>query len=174
MTSLPLHPILVHFPIAFAVLLPFVLCTVAFLIWKRNWPARTWWTAIAFCGLFALSALISVKSGERDEELVEAVVSEQVIHHHEEMGERVVQGAVLLFLISLGPLFTSRRSLFYGLSLGISLLCLGLTLAAGHSGGELVYRHGAASAYAQTGQLEGAVDTSIIETGDREEDKDDD
>ncbi|CAM2063771.1 hypothetical protein SCOR_00310 [Sulfidibacter corallicola] len=46
------------------------------------------------------------------------------------------------------------------------------TLAAGHSGGEPVYRHGAASAYPQAGRLEGAVEPWHIETGDREKKED--
>jgi uncharacterized membrane protein len=145
----PLHPAVVHLPIALALLVPLV--AVAALIAARSgWlPARIWAFVVLLQACLVGSAFLAVETGEHDEERVERVVAERHIEAHEERAEQLLWAAVLAGLVGVAGLAPGRagalaRPLAFALSLGV----IGLAVAVGHSGGELVYRHGAASAYA--------------------------
>ena len=72
----PIHPAIVHLPVALAILLPLMIGG-AFLLARRGTPIRTLWTGVvAAAALLAGSAWLAVETGERQEERVEQVVSE--------------------------------------------------------------------------------------------------
>ena len=82
----------------------------------------------------------------------------------------------VVFLISVGIYFLPVSPLFEGgvVVLLILQLMLGyLGYGVGHSGGELVYKHGAANAYIQKGAT-GAYDTGEYEEDEHEYEEDDD
>jgi uncharacterized membrane protein len=144
----PLHPAVVHFPIVLTFLLPLV--ALAALWHGRRYPgARGAWTlTTALAGTLTASAWLAVQTGERDEEGVERVVPEAPLEHHEEAAERFL-------LLSAGVLLVAGAGLLRGrvgtaARLATAAGSLGLVVAGtlvGHSGGELVYRHGAAAAH---------------------------
>jgi uncharacterized membrane protein len=144
----PLHPALVHFPIAFAVLLP--LAAVAALVALRRGASHlgAWSLVVALSGLLTVSAWLAVQTGEAQEEVVEEVVPESAIHGHEEAGERFLWLSVAgLLVITLG-LATGRAGRVgrtAGTAMAVVLLIAGVRV--GDTGGELVYEHGAANAY---------------------------
>lgn len=144
----PLHPALVHLPIAFAVLAPLAALVALLLIRAGRAPVRLWTAVVALQALLAGSAWLAVESGEREEERVERVVPERFLEEHEEAGERFLWIAVASFLVSgTGLLAGGRGSAGRIASVVAALGLLAAGVAVGHSGGELVFVHGAAEAY---------------------------
>lgn len=145
---LPLHPVVVHFPIVLAVLLPISAAWALWAIRKGTTPRRAWSVPTAMAAALALSALVAVKTGEAQDERVERVVAEQPLESHEEAAETFLSlsgGLALLVVIGLA------RGRVGGLARGLGTAgAVGLVAVAayvGHSGGKLVYQYGAASAY---------------------------
>lgn len=153
--DLPLHPLVVHLPLALAVLVP-MLAAFALLVWWRGWPSgrRAWGLVAALQALLVLGALVALRTGQAEEERVEAAVAESVLEGHEEAAEiflGVATGVLVpAFLALLVPGVTAGRLLA---ATALAGMVLGAVLAVrvGEAGGELVYRHGAAAVYAMPG-----------------------
>jgi uncharacterized membrane protein len=145
----PLHPAVVHFPIVLVVLLPFFALAAIWAIHRGAAPARAWAVPVALAGALTLSAWAAVASGEADEERVEEAVSESALKAHEAGAERfLVLSGVMLVLAAAGLL---RGTIGRSARLVATAGALGLVVAGvqvGHTGGALVYRYGAANAYA--------------------------
>lgn len=147
MFDLPLHPVVVHFPIVLGSLLPFL----ALLLWgaiKKEYLQPKVWALVTIMALaYGASAIVAVELGEKDEDKVEEIVSERVIEEHEEAAEMVPWVAGTLFLVSLAGLAKKNsHSLRLGLAV-LSMIALIPLVSAGHTGGELVYQYGAANAH---------------------------
>jgi len=146
----PLHPAVAHLPMALAVLAPLAALLGALAIGRRWLPARAWLAVVGLQVLLALSAWASLETGEDEEERVERVVSHDVLHEHEEKAELflvlagVTAGVALAGLAPAGAGAIGRAA-----TVVATLVVLGAGVRVGHSGGELVYRHGAAAAYAE-------------------------
>jgi uncharacterized membrane protein len=142
----------VHVPLALAVLLPVVSLLTALAITQRALPARAWVGIFLLHLVLAGSAWAAVASGEREEEAVERIVGEGVLAEHEEGGERTFFASLLVLAVSGAGLLSGRAGArARQLTVLVSLLPLGLALWTGHTGGELVYRHGAANAHVSPG-----------------------
>ena len=146
----PLHPAVVHFPVVLAVLLP-IFAAVALFSIRRGSPFRRAWAApVALVLALAASSWVAVQTGEGQEERIERVVSEAPLEAHEEAAELFLALTAALALVVAAGLARGRIGSVARVVGTVGALAL-VTLAAwvGHTGGELVYRHGAASAYAQ-------------------------
>jgi hypothetical protein len=115
-----------------------------------------------------LSAWLAIRTGEAEEDRVETFVAENVLHEHEELAERFLALSGVLLLVATagvmrGTVGTSARVLATIGSFG--LVVAGIQVGA--AGGELVYRHGAASAYVQTGEASVQAETGA-RSADRE------
>jgi uncharacterized membrane protein len=144
----PLHPALVHFPIALAVLLPLAALVALVAIRRGTSPLGAWTMVVALSGLLTVSAWLAVQSGEAQEEVVEEIVPESAIHGHEEAAERFLWLSVAALLVTTVGLTTGRAGRagrLAGAAMAVVLLVAGVRV--GDSGGELVYEHGAANAY---------------------------
>lgn len=144
----PLHPAIVHFPIVLATLLPISAIAVLLAMRGGRVSRRLWLIPVVLAAVLAGSAWLAVRTGEAQESRVEHVVGEDVLHAHEEAGERflVLVGALALVMavgLAGGALGTAGRLVS---TVGAVALAA-VALQVGASGGELVYRHGAASAY---------------------------
>ncbi len=150
MFDLPLHPKIVHLPMALAVLMPLVFGG-ALLSWIRGWlPRQAFGVALALQLALVASGFASLRSGEVDEEVAERVVSHELIHEHEEAGEVFFAAGMAVLLAAGAAVALKREPLARGLAVLAfigSFVVLGLGVRAGHLGGELAYRHGAASAF---------------------------
>jgi uncharacterized membrane protein len=148
----PLHPAIVHFPIVLAVLLP-VAVVGGLVAVKRGVTTRAAWAPVlALAALLAVSSWVAVQTGEAEEEAVERVVSESAIHEHEERAEVFVPLTFVGLLVVGAGLMPGRAGA--GARLGSAAVAVAITafgLRVGHSGGELVYVHGAAEAYVDGG-----------------------
>lgn len=151
--SVPLHPIVVHFPVAIAVIMPLLAAVALWAAWTGR-LSRVGWTGIVL-GQAALvaTAIVAVNTGQREEETVEAAVPRAALHQHEEYAEQFTwaSGAVLgLALIGFLP---RRRVLISAATATLvgTIVVAGIGFKVGHAGGQLVYSYGAASAYADRG-----------------------
>jgi len=145
-----LHPKLVHLPLALAVLVPLFATGVAIAWWRKKLPRGAWWIVVAMQVLLAGSAFAAKQAGEAAEERVEHVVSEHVIEEHAEAAEAFTIAAAVMTVPFLLAAFVKKEPLalkIAAVAAVASCLPLGLAVNAGHSGGELVYEHGAANAY---------------------------
>jgi len=149
MSGIPLHPLVVHFPIVLAVLLPISVALALWAVRKGATARRVWAVPLAFAAALTLSAWVAVQTGESQEDRVENVVGEAALHGHEEAAERFLVLSGVLFLVAAVGL--TRGTIGRAARLVTAVGAVGLVVAGvqvGHSGGTLVYRHGAASAYA--------------------------
>jgi uncharacterized membrane protein len=168
----PLHPAMVHFAIVFAILLP-ISAIAALWATRRGAHVRLAWTfPFGLALALTLSAFVAVRTGEAEEDRVEAVVGEAILHEHEEAGERFLVLAGVLTLIAAtgfvgGTVGTAGR----GITAVGAVVLAAAAFQVGAMGGELVYRHGAAAAY--TGAAAGIDrDTPEALRRERSEDRD--
>lgn len=150
--ELPLHPKLIHLPIALAILMP-VFTVVLWVAIRRAWlPLRAWWLAVGAQVLLVASSFVAMSTGESAEERVERVVPEQAIERHAEAAELFTWTAVGVLAIGLLPLLLRRKPGAVTIATAATVLgsvtVLFLGYQVGQAGGELVYRYGAAAAYA--------------------------
>lgn len=144
----PLHPAIVHFPIALAVLIPGLALIGTWLIYKSILPARSWVLILFLQALLVGSGWLALETGEQEEDRVERVVAENPIETHEEAAERfVLLAAIGLLACGAGLLPRHRGSLGRVAGTVATIAILAAGIAVGRSGGELVYKHGAANAY---------------------------
>lgn len=171
----PLHPAIVHFPIVLAVLVPF-LAAGAFWAIQSEWLPRRSWLGILILQVALVGTVwIATETGEHEEDRVERVVAERHIEEHEEASERFLALAALVLPLAAAGMLAGRvGAINRALTIAFSLVALAAAGAAGHSGGELVYRHGAAMAYAQPGPGEAASRLAYSEHDDHHEEHDDD
>ena len=155
----PLHPLVVHLPLALAVVVPVLAIGALFYAWRRGISRRAW--AVVFllqAGLVA-GGFAALSTGEADEHRVERVVAESAIERHEESGERFVWASAGVLGLMLLPLLTRRATLrraTIGVAAAGSVATVALAVDTGHKGGELVYENGAALAYVNTDAATGA------------------
>ncbi len=169
--ELPFHPIIVHFPIALAFILPLLILAFAYMIKVNKMSNQAWLIIIGLQIATTVTGYVALESGETEEHQVEKVVDKKIIHEHEEAAEIFVGSTVVALVLSVAAFFL-RKELQFFVHLGIALLsfvsCY-LAYNTGHSGGGLVYEHGAASAYAQvttstTNETEGLLPTPGMNT----------
>lgn len=144
----PIHPAIVHFPIVLSILLP-AAAIGAVLLARRGLPIRSLWVGVTGLALLlAATSWLAVRTGESQEENVEAVVTKQALETHEEGAERFLLLAGATLVLTSAGLLDGRIG--RGARVAATLAAVALPPAGylvGHSGGELVYRHGAAAAY---------------------------
>ncbi len=154
----PLHPAIVHLPIALTVLLPLFAIGALWTIRKGARPIVAWGVTTAMFAVLTLSSWAAVETGQAQEERVEDVVAEAPLESHEEAAESFL-------LLSLGVLGVAAIGLANG-KVGSAARVAGTVGAlvlvvagyrVGHSGGQLVYEHGAASAYTSGGAAQERV-----------------
>lgn len=154
----PLHPAIVHFPVVLAVLLPLV-ALLGLLAVRRGTAPRKAWAYVALMSflLFAAS-FTAVRTGESEEERVEDILAERVIHEHEEAGERLqLLAGISFFIFAAGLSGGGLGRIARPVALVASLAIAGQAYLTGKGGGELVYEHGAASAYVDSTRVTAAA-----------------
>lgn len=170
----PLHPKIIHLPIALSVLMPLISAGLL-LAWVRGWlPRRAFLIALLLQAVLVGSAYAGIRSGEADEERVEAVMSEAPIEEHEEASKAFTVAAAVVLVIMAAAFLPNERAARSGAALSFlgTLVVLGLGYRAGAAGGRLVYVHGATDAF-RSDQPAGATAAGSPDGRGREEDEED-
>ncbi|MDX1395307.1 MAG: DUF2231 domain-containing protein [Gemmatimonadota bacterium] len=145
----PLHPAIVHMPLAVAVLLPLAALVALWVSGRTDAKRAVWGVIVALVAILAVSSRVAIQTGEAQEEVVERVVTHDALEEHEEAGERLFVGSLIVLAVSALGLVGGRvGTVARPASAAGALVLLALAIGVGRSGGELVYEHGAASAYA--------------------------
>ena len=151
--ELPLHPSIVHLPMALAMLMPFVAGGLLLAIRRRWLPPNA--IVLATAGQLTLVAgcLLALRTGEVDEERIERLVPKAALELHEHAASAFAwaAGGVLALTVLLTMPFVlrdARRFAAVGWAVVLGTLAvLVLGYRTGRAGGELVYQHGAAAAF---------------------------
>ncbi len=150
----PLHPLVVHLPLALAVVVPVLAIGALLYAWRRGLSRRAWAIVFLLQAGLVVGGFAALSTGDADEDRVEQVVAESAIERHEESGERFVWASTGVLGLMLLPLLTGRREGLRRVAAGVatagSVATAALAVDTGHKGGELVYEHGAALAYVNT------------------------
>lgn len=147
--QVPLHPMIVHFPMALTFIMPILIIVFAYMIKINKMTPKGWLVIVGLQLAVVVSGYVSLETGETEEHTVEKVLSKDLIHDHEEAAEIFVGSTVLALVLSIGVFFI-RKEFQLPIKLGIAVVGLVscyLAYKTGSLGGELVYKHGAASAY---------------------------
>ena len=153
--NIPFHPVIVHFPIALTFILPLLILVFAFMIKQNKMSPQAWLIIIGLQLMTTVTGYVAMESGEEAEDVVEKVLDKKLIHEHEERAEIFVGSTVVSLVLSVAAFFL-RKEFQFILKLAVCLISLVsgfLVYRTGESGGELVYRYGAASAYASQDKM---------------------
>ena len=148
----PLHPAVVHFPLVLAFLFPLFVGGAFWSMRRGTHARRAWALPTIVAAALAGSAWVAVETGEAQGDRVERVVGERPMDAHEELAETFLTVAAIVAAVAAAGLATGivgRAA--RALTIVGSLALVGVVIPVGHTGGQLVYRHGAASAYTTAG-----------------------
>jgi uncharacterized membrane protein len=150
MPDLPLHAALVHLPLGLSFAVPFVAIGIALAVRRERLPRAAFAVLAGLQLLLAGSAVAAMLAGHRDERRVERIVDRRIVHEHEERGEAFAWTAVGVAAVAVGLLLVPARALALASAATVAgtLTVALLAYLAGAAGGEIVYRHGGAAAYA--------------------------
>lgn len=166
--QIPFHPVVVHFPVALSFILPILILVFAWMIKTKKMSHQAWLIVIGLQVFTTVSGYVALETGEDEEHQVEKVVDKKLIHEHEEKAE-IFAGSTVIALVLSVAVFFLKQELQFAIKLVICLISLisaYLAYNTGHSGGLLVYRYGAASAYAEneTSVTQGLLPTPGLNT----------
>lgn len=162
MTSLPLHPAIVHLPLGLAFVMPVLGVGFAWALWTGRIQRRSWTAIVALQGVLLGAGLVAMNTGEREEDRVEAVVPHVALEQHEALAEQFVWATGGTLLLAAVVLVFRRPTAVRALATATVLGTVVVTASAvrvGHAGGQLVYTHNAGAAYSTPGQGAGATYT---------------
>jgi uncharacterized membrane protein len=166
MSGMPLHPIIVHFPIVLAFLLPISIVVALRSVGKGTTLRRGWAFPVIVAAALTASSFVASRTGEAEEERVERVVAEQAIETHEEAAERFLVLSGVLLAVSLAgflPRTVGQAARFVTTAGALGVVAAAIQV--GHSGGTLVYREGAASAYTTAAARESTRESARARPG---------
>lgn len=136
---MPVHPMLVHFPIALFTM--FVLLEIIWMLFQKEWIKNSSVLAI-FLGL--LFSVPTILSGEASAENFEKLQQfESLIETHETFAKITAFTFLIAFIVKILLIRTNKLNTKTNwIVLVISLIGLYLLIQTGLKGGELVYKHG--------------------------------
>lgn len=150
MPDLPIHPAVVHVPLALSIVVPWLAIALAVWIGRGGVPARAWWLVVALQVVTAGGAFTAVKTGEKDAEKVGVAVPAEPLEEHEEAAEWFAWSTGIALAFMLAPAFVGDAALARWLrvaAIAAALVSAAAGVRTGLLGGQLVYVHGAAAAH---------------------------
>lgn len=162
MSSIPLHPALVHLPLGLAFILQILAIGFTWALWTKRIQARSWLVIIVLQAILLAAGLLAMNTGEREGDRVEKVVPERAIETHEAYAEQFLWGVGITLAVGILVLIprSGMTRAFSIATVAGTLAVAGLAVRVGHAGGQLVYVHNAAAAYASSNTRSAQVQTS--------------
>ncbi|MCL4812301.1 MAG: hypothetical protein KJ061_16935 [Vicinamibacteraceae bacterium] len=154
MSSLPLHPAIVHLPLGLAFVMPLIVLGFTWALWTGRIGRRGWMAVVALQLLLVGAGVAAKTTGEREEDRVEPEVPGSALELHEERADQFVWAAAATLAVALLVLAVPRPAaarLVAAVTLTSAVVVTTAAIRVGHAGGQLVYVHNAGAAYA-TGQ----------------------
>lgn len=154
MTSLPLHPVLVHLPLALAFVMPVLAIGFAWASWRERIRPRAWIALVALQAVLLGAGFVAMSSGEREEDRVERIVPEAALELHEEYASQFMWATGVTLGLAGLVLASRKRTIVRSMTVATvagSLVVAAAAARVGHAGGRLVYVHNAGAAYASPG-----------------------
>ncbi len=165
----PLHPAIVHLPVALVVFLPAVMLIALWAIRRGTKPLMAWGAAVAVHAMLAATAWLALATGDPAKEQVERTVAEAPIESHEEAAEAFLALTAAALAVSLIGVRRDAVGKWARVTAAAgSVVLLGAGWNVGHSGGQLVYKYGAGTAYANASGGVTASDRASHEQSDDE------
>ena len=172
MPSMPLHPALVHLPLALAFIVPFVALALTWALWKGRVPSRAWIGIVVLQAVLLVSGLVAKNFGEREEDRLKAKIPEAALERHD-LTANVFLGASGFTLAAAVLVLVWRRpgalKPLTVVTIAGSVLAAGAAVCAGYTGGELIYVHNAAASYVSGNKALAAVDKDSARDGEKAE-----
>lgn len=168
---MPLHPAVVHIPIALAVLMPLVSLGLLFSWWRGWLPRRAWWVAVALQAALVGSGLLALRTGHAESEQAEQARGEETVDAHEDAAEVFEWSAAGMLALALAAALLRREAAARataGVAVAASLAVLTLGYRTGSAGGHLVYGGGAAALSGGEGEA-GAAEGGASDNGDQDD-----
>ena len=143
MNTLLLHPAVVHVPLGLAVVMPLLLGAMAWAVVTGRLPGKVWLLPFLLQGVLLGTALVALRTGEQDEDRVEARAGESAVDAHERAAQAFTTAAGATFLAAAVALaLRNRRRPFLvagvtSVALSVGMLVLGIQT--GSRGGALVH-----------------------------------
>ena len=139
---LPLHPAIVHFPIA---LITTALILHGIQLWKPNWLGRV--VGLWLMGLATIFSIAAGLSGKKEAakagEIGYPTETLILIERHETIGNIVVWGSILFFIGWIYLFLKYKNDIRLDrLALAFLLLLFMIVTISAYTGGQLVYIHG--------------------------------
>jgi uncharacterized membrane protein len=149
MSTLPLHPAIVHLPLGLAFVVPLLAIGLLVAHRRRALPRAAFAILVGAQALLVAGGVVAMQLGDRDAKRVEPIAGEAVVETHEERAEvfvwtagAVLAGTVAILLVPAGAV-TITASVVAAATLAVA----GLALAVGEAGGRIVYQNGGATAF---------------------------
>jgi drug/metabolite transporter (DMT)-like permease len=143
MPALPMHPVVIHLPLALAALMPFIFLVLLWAIRSQRLPPRVWTLALLLQGVLVLGAVAALITGDADEERAERMASEARIEDHARAAQVFTGASVAVLVAALAAGWTRRKPGVFAATGAATVLlgvaALGLAIQTGHRGGLLVY-----------------------------------
>ena len=143
MPSLPWHPVVVHFPLALAALMPVIFVVLLWAIRTQRLPPRVWTLALFLQVVLVLGAVAALITGDADEERAERTASEARIEEHARAAQVFTGTSVAVLVAALAAGWARRKPGVFtatgAATVFLGVVALGLAIQTGHRGGLLVY-----------------------------------
>ncbi len=150
MTSVPLHPALVHIPLGLAFVLPVLALGFSWALWKKRVRPRAWALIVLLQAILLGGGLLAMNTGQREEQRVESAVPETALERHEAYAEQFLWLTGITLAVA-GTVVVLRRPIairvLTAMTVAGTFAVAGSAFRVGHAGGQLVYVHNAAAAY---------------------------
>ena len=144
----PLHPAIVHFPVAFALLQPLFMVIAGVVIARKDLPETLWWVIIVLQIVVVGGTSAAEQTGEQEAERVAKIVGKEFVDLHEERAQVFQFLAIATLAASAVGLFSKKLGWGgRGLALVLAIATAVAVVQVGSTGGDLIYEHGGARAY---------------------------
>ncbi len=145
---MPVHPLLVHLPIAFALFGPVFFLVLLLVIRRRPESRGLWKWTILWQFLMCASIYAAMATGDGDAKEVRAHIGSEAIGRHEDAAELLF----FMALLALVPALAGVKASAYEFAARITATVMQVALLAfcvntARLGGEIVYKHGGAKAH---------------------------